>query len=75
MKSKRWKRRNRHTRPEWVRAYKACEIRSSINTERVRFGACRKYYYPTNSNIKGYCRVVYIPLNTTPQLHQTLLSI
>jgi len=23
MKSKRWKRRNRHTRPEWVNAYSA----------------------------------------------------
>ena len=26
MKTKRWKRRNRHTRPEWVEGYKLIEI-------------------------------------------------
>ena len=26
MKSKRWKRRNRHTRPEWVKGYRFLEL-------------------------------------------------
>ena len=28
MKSVRWRRRNRRTRPEWVEAYKECECRA-----------------------------------------------
>ena len=71
MKSKRWKRRNRHTRPEWVYAYKVCQTRAEINAQRIRFGVCKKYYYPTDSDIKGYCRIMYIPLNTSPRHHQT----
>ena len=33
MKSKRWKRRNRHTRPEWVRAWRSAEVSSWYYTE------------------------------------------
>jgi hypothetical protein len=31
MKSKRWKRRNRRDRPEWVQAYNLCDFQNKMN--------------------------------------------
>lgn len=48
MKSKRWKRRNRHTRPEWVEAYKYCDFKNRLSWKAHKgyWGVGLKYSYP-----------------------------
>ena len=66
MKSKRWKRRNRHTRPEWVDAYWFCDFMNDFN------GSFNNYWYSFMSqNGYGICSR---RLNTTLLHRQTQLE-
>lgn len=63
MKSKRWKRRNRHTRPEWVESYAFCHY---LNRHPQLTGWYRPLW--TYDNLFE-CKTIRIT-NTSPQHHQ-----
>lgn len=62
MKSKRWKRRNRHTRRAWIDAYKLAEYWTKHEG----------FTYIPYSPMRSY--ISYLKVNTTPRQHQTQLG-
>jgi hypothetical protein len=60
MKSKRWRRRNRHIRHEWVEAYALCEFKNKMNWRGFRQGWKLEliYTYPVADWLYKECGLV-----------------